>query len=336
MQKNITDLIIFLLYLFLFLLFLFLIMNFFNIIIIFRETFINNFFVFNKSNFLNIYMLIIKYIYVYKIIINNFFDLLHQFIFYFIHLLYLLILQIKIYLKYFFYKIIYVKHIFALKTVFKIRGYSEFFLAFFCKPTIYRFFSFYVFFVSFFISLDWIEHAFESIDNTDSEFEIDFESAFTWDNDPLIGRNFFSIGQRLAMEKTSEGPDLYKINDFFYQSKKSKFNKYNREFLQGPEYLDLLDLFSTHESFHQVGSYEFFGPSFTVIFVSFETDFEFEFFFFQKFFSFIKIFVSKKFTTFIKNISLIFIFEFIVDSILYIFSYIFLLFKYIYNTYFKK
>ena len=336
MRKNITNLIIFLLYLFLFLLYLCLIMSFFNIVIIFRENFINYFFVFSKFNFFNMYILIVKYIYVYKIMINNFFDLIQQFVFYIIHLLYLLIFKLLIYLKYFFYKVIYVKHIFELKTVFKIKGYSEFFLAFFFKPTIYRFFSFYVFFVLFFISLDWIEHAFESIDNTDSEFEIDFESSFTWDNDPLIGKNFFSIGQRLAAEKTSEGPDLYKINDFFYQSKKSKFNKYNREFLQGPEYLDLLDLFSTHEGFHQVGSYEFFGPSFTVIFVSFETDFEFEFFFFQKFFLFIKTFVSEKFTKIIKNVSLIFIFEYILDFILYIFSYIFLLFKYIYITYFKK
>lgn len=328
------NLVIFLLYFCSILLFLCLIANFFNIVIIFRENFID-YFIFYKANIFNMYLVILKYTYMYKIIINNFFDLIIQFIFYGLHLVYISFLKIIIYFKHFFYKIIYIKHIFELKSVFKVKGYSEFFLAFFFKPTIYRFFSFYVFFVLFFISLDWIEHAFESIDNTDSEFEIDFESAFTWDNDPLIGKNFFSIGQRLATEKTSEGPDFYKINDFFYQSKKSKFNKYNREFLQGPEYLNLLDLFSTHEGFHQVGSYEFFGPSFTVIFVSFETDFEVEFFFFQKFLFFVKSFISKKFTTFITKISLIFIFEFILDLILYFFSYIFLAFKYIYK-HFKK
>jgi hypothetical protein len=335
MHKIIKNFIFILLYFLLFWVLLILIINFLNFVIIFRN---NLFFYFllNNLNFVNIFMIILKYIYVCKIFIfDNFFDLCYQLLFFLINFVYVSFLKFVIYFKSFFFKIIYKKHLFLLTNIYKSKGYVEFFAALFFQPTLYRFFSFYIFFVLFFVSLDWIEHFFESIDNTDSEFEIDFEAAFTWDNDPLIGKNFFFLGQRLALEKTSEGPDFFKSNDFFYQSKKSKFNKYNREFLGGPEYLNVFDLFSTHETFHQVGLYEFFGPAFIVIFVSYEADFEFEFFFFNKLFSFLKIFIPKNLIKIFFNLNILLILKILFDLILYLFSYFFLLFKYIYNRYFK-
>ena len=219
-----------------------------------------------------------------------------------------------------------------LKKVFTSAGFSEYFGPFFMNPDIYRFSSFFVAFGWFYISLDWVEHGSESIDNIDSEFEMDFEEIITWQEDPLIGRNFFFLGQRLAFMRTSEFPDLYKSNERFFQSKKSKFSLYNREFLGGPEYLNVFDLFTNHETFHQVGSYEFFSASFIVIFVSYETDFELDFLFIQKFFSFLKIF----FLSFLKTENLKFFTFKVFSLIFYIFALIFLFIKYLYYLIKKK
>jgi hypothetical protein len=281
-------------------------------------------------------MFVIKYIYIYKFLVfDNFFSLFYEYLLILIYSFYFIFIKFYLFFKSFFFKIILKKHLFIVKTIYKARGYSEFFAVFFFKPTLYRFFSFYVFFIIFYISLDWTEHFFESLDNTDSEFEIDFEASFTWDNDPSFGKNFFYLGQRLALEKTSEGPDLYKINDFFFQSKKSKFSKYNREFLGGPEYLNLLDLFSEHEIFHQVGSYEFFGPAFTVIFVSYEADFEFEFFFSHRLFSFFKILIPKNLSNIFFNFDIIYVLNVFVNNFIYIYSCFFVFLKYLYK-YFQK
>jgi hypothetical protein len=326
LEKFIKYFIIFLLYL-IFLSFFLIVLN---ILVGLKNVLIFNF-VNNNFNFFNIFMSIVKYVYVYKFLIfENIFDFFYQLINFSFYFFCFFILKIYIYFKTIFFGIMYKEHIFLINTIYKSRGYVEFFAPLFFQPSLYRFFSFYIFFVLFFISLDWTEHFFESIDNTDSEFEIDFEAAFTWDNDPIIGKNFFYLGQRLALEKTSEGPDMYKINNFFYQSKKSKFSKYNREFLGGPEYLNVLDLFSIHETFHQVGAYEFFSPAFIVIFVSYESDYEFEFFFLKKLFHFFKLFFLRIFKLFFYR-NIIFFFINFLNIFLYFFSYIFLFFKYIYK-----
>jgi hypothetical protein len=156
-----------------------------------------------------------------------------------------------------------------MKYVFRNKGLPEFFELVILSPNFYRIFSFYVFFLLFYVSLDWIEHFLESIDKSDNEFELDFEDGYEFQEDPNFGKSFFFNGQRLSLERTSEQSDFYKSNDEFFQSKKSKFNLYNREFLGGLENLNVIDIFSDHEIFNLLGSYEFFGPSFIVIFISY-------------------------------------------------------------------
>lgn len=276
--------------------------------------FIKYYFILILENLDNLYIFAIKF---FKFLLNIIFSF---------------FIKIKVLISHFIVKFQFKKQSLVLKHLFKAKGLSEYFGAFFAKPTLYRFFSLYISFLWLFINLDWSEHFTESIDKTTGggEFESDFEEAFTWEEDPLIGRNFFFLGQRLSSERTSEQPDLYKSNDIFLQSKKSKFNIYNREFLGGPVYLNVIDLFSLHEVFHQLGAYEFFGSSFISMNVSYETDFEFDFLFLSKFFHFFKYFFNNIYNNFFTFENSTKIFNYIIDILLYIVSFFFLLFKYVY------
>jgi hypothetical protein len=299
--------------------------------LIFLCSFFYDYFLFNNYEFLNI---IIAHFKINKILLNNFFFPIDMLNFFFKNL-FIFIIKIKYFLKTFLTKMFLKKHFWSLKFVFKTKGPSDFFAPFFFKPTLYRFFCFYCFFIFYYIALDWFEHFIDSIDKNESDFEVDFDAFLFWEEDPLVGRNFFFDNQRISADRISEQPDFYKINNLFFQSKKSKFNFYNREFLGGPVFLNIFNILENHETFHQVGTYEFFGPSFIVINVSYETDLEFDFFFIKRFFfyfmpslNFFKIFSNWKNRN---NF-----FSILNYSILYAFSFIIIIIKFSYFIYLKK
>lgn len=318
-------------YIFLFLnLFLY---NYFILTIYSVDSFFKHYvFSLNEYGFLIFYFNFIKYCYFCTV--ENFISLyvfLYKFLKIILYNLVLFLLKFKILLKNVYIKFLIKKQIFMLKSVFKIKGFSEYFGALFFKPNLYRFYAFYIGFMWIYIGLDWIEHFIDSLDRTDGEFEMDFEYIFTWEEDPLIGRNFLFLGQRLASQRTSEQPDFYKINEFFYQSKYSKIKLYNREFLGGPVYLNLLDFFSLHEIFHQLGAYEFFGASFVVMFTSFESDLELDFLIIQKLKLFFRQLLSLKYLLWFENPTMII--SIFLDLVLYFISIFFLMFKYIYKSF---
>ncbi len=277
--------------------------------------------------------------------IKKFFNLNDMFIF-FLSLLKLLLkiifkffVKIYCFLKSLFYKILIKKQHLFMKYVFRNKGLPEFFELVILSPNFYRIFSFYVFFLLFYVSLDWIEHFLESIDKSDNEFELDFEDGYEFQEDPNFGKSFFFNGQRLSLERTSEQSDFYKSNDDFFQPKKSKFNLYNREFLGGLENLNVIDIFSEQETFNLLGSYEFFGPSFIVIFISYETDIELDFFFIQNFIYIFKFIFPKIIFDFFSFQDSTNIINKIILNILYLPSLIFLIFKinflFLFNNFIK-
>ncbi len=248
---------------------------------------------------------------------------------------------IKIYyiIKSLFYKILIKKQHLFMKYIFRNKGLPEFFELVILSPNFYRIFSFYVFFLLFYVSLDWIEHFLESIEKNDNEFELDFEDAYEFQEDPNFGKSFFFNGQRLSLERTSEQSDFYRSNDDFFQPKKSKFSLYNREFLGGMENLNIIDIFSEHETFNLLGSYEFFGPSFIVIFISYETDIEFDFFFAQNFIYIFKFIFPKVIFDFFSFKDSTNVINSIILNILYLPSLIFLILKmgflFLFNNFLK-
>ncbi len=277
--------------------------------------------------------------------IKKFFNFNDLFIFFiasfklFLKIIFKLFIKIYYIIKSLFYKILIKKQHLFMKYVFRNKGLPEFFELVFLSPNFYRIFSFYVFFLLFYVSLDWIEHFLESIDKNDSEFELDFEDGYEFQEDPNFGKSFFFSGQRLSLERTSEQPDFYKSNDDFFQPKRSKFSLYNREFLGGLEDLNIINIFSEHETFNLLGSYEFFGPSFIVIFISYETDIEFDFFFAQNFIYIYKFIFPQFIFDFFSFENTTAIINDIILKILYLPSLIFLIFKinffFLFDVFFK-